>query len=148
MTIVDVNLLLYAYREDAPQHAVAERWLTQLFEGDETVGLPWVTLWGFMRTVTNQRIWPEPLPWPRVFTIIGTWSNHPGVMIPEPGPRHGAILERLVTEYAINGPKVTDAVLAALAIEYGARLASTDQDFRRFPELRWVDPLREGAKSC
>jgi len=75
------------------------------------------------------------------FAIVGEWLAQPGVVSLHPGPLHAEILEELVSEYGATGPLVTDAVLAALAIEYGATLASTDQDFRRFPTLRWVNPL-------
>ena len=74
------------------------------------------------------------------FATIGDWLTQPGVVALQPGPLHASILEKLVCENGATGPMVTDAVLAALAIEYGALLASTDQDFRRFPELRWVNP--------
>jgi hypothetical protein len=75
------------------------------------------------------------------FAIVAEWLNQPGVVLLNPGPLHTQILEKLVRDFGATGPLVTDAVLAALAIEYGASLASADQDFRRFPDLRWVDPL-------
>jgi hypothetical protein len=75
------------------------------------------------------------------FAIIAEWLNQPGVVLLNPGPLHAEILEKLVGDFAATGPLVTDAVLAALAIEYGAFLASADQDFRRYPDVRWIDPL-------
>mgnify|MGYP005852235993 CR=1 FL=1 len=143
MTVIDANLLLYAYNADAPQQPAAARWLTRLFESGETVGLPWVSLWAFVRISTNPAIWANPRPAKEVFAIIREWLAQPGVVILQPGPRHAEILELLVLKHRATGPRLTDAVLAALAMENGALLASTDQDFRRFPGLRWIDPLRE-----
>ena len=143
MTILDANLLLYAYNADAPQQSVAARWLAELLESDETIALPWVTVWAFIRIATNSRIWPNPLSAEQVFAIIEEWIAQPGVVVLQPGPRHTEILKRLMIEHSVTGPLVTDAILAALALENGAFLASTDQDFRRFPDLRWTNPLSQ-----
>jgi hypothetical protein len=143
MTILDANILLYAYNADAPQQPAAARWLSELFESEETIALPWPTLWAFVRVCTNSRIWANPRPAKEAFALVRQWLEHPGVVIPQPGPRHAEILEALAAKHGASGPLLTDAVLAALAIENGARLASTDQDFRRFPGLRWIDPLAE-----
>jgi uncharacterized protein len=141
VTILDANLLLYAYNADAPQQRAAARWLKELFESSETVALPWITLWAFVRISTNSRIWANPRPAKEAFAIVREWLAQPGVVVLQPGPRHAEILELLVVNHAATGPLVTDAVLAALAIENGATLASTDQGFRRFPMLQWIDPL-------
>jgi uncharacterized protein len=141
VTILDANVLLYAYNADAPQHPVAAPWLSELVESGEAIGLPWVTVWAFVRIATNSRIWPNPLSAKQVFAIVEEWIAQPGVVVLQPGPRHAEILKRLIIEHSVTGPLVTDAVLAALALENGAFLASTDQDFRRFPELRWTNPL-------
>ena len=141
MTVIDANVLLYAYNADAPQQAAAAQWLTELLATGEPVALPWITIWAFIRICTNSRIWSSPLPAKHAFAIVEEWLGQPDVIVLQPGPRHGELLERLITTYGVTGALVTDAVLAALAIENGARLASTDQDFRRFPEVRWVNPL-------
>jgi toxin-antitoxin system PIN domain toxin len=141
VTILDVNLLLHAYDANAPQQTRAEHWLTELLSGSEQIGLAWVTIWAFIRISTSSRILTRPLEPKKAFEVIAQWVAQPGVVVVQPGPRHAELLERLVLEYGAAGPLVTDAVLAALAIEHGAVLASTDQDFRRFPELRWVNPL-------
>lgn len=141
MTIIDANLLLYAYNSRAPQQPAASKWLTQLLASGEVIGLPWLTLWAFIRVSTNSRIWPNPRTSSEAFGIVREWLAQPGVVPLEPGPLHEQILEGLVANYGAVGPLVMDAVLAALALEYGAVLASTDQDFRRFPDLRWVNPL-------
>jgi toxin-antitoxin system PIN domain toxin len=141
MTIVDANLLLYAYNADAPQQPAAAHWLQELLKTGENIGLPWITLWAFVRIATNNRIWPNPLSPDQAFTIVQQWLAQPGVIILEPGPRHVELLKRIANEYSVTGPLMTDAVLAALALENGATLASTDQGFRRFTELRWTNPL-------
>lgn len=143
MTLLDANLLLYAYNADAPQQPVAARWLAELLESSEIIALPWITIWAFLRIATNSRIWSNPLPAKRVFHIIEEWIRQPGVVVLQPGPRHLEILTRLVVEHSIAGPLATDAVLAALALENGAVLASTDRGFRRFPELRWTNPINQ-----
>lgn len=141
MTIVDANVLLYAYNADAPQYEVASRWVANLFKGAELIGLPWVTIWAFIRISTNSRVFANPRAAKEAFEIVSEWLAQPGVVALHPGPRHAEILEKLVCEYGAIGPLVTGAVLAALAIENGALLALTDQDFRRFPDVRWVNPL-------
>lgn len=141
MTLLDANILLYAYNSAAPQHKKAAAWLEDLLSGAEMVCIPWVSLWAFVRIATNPRIWPNPKSTDDCFSIIRELLAHPGVAILEPGERHAEILEVLLAEQRVAGPLVTDAVLAALAIENGAVLASTDRDFSRFPNLRWLNPL-------
>jgi uncharacterized protein len=141
VTILDVNILLYAYNADAPQHRAAAEWLERLFDGPEMVGLPWTTVWAFVRISTNARAWPKPISVEDVFATIHDWVNLPNLAIIHPGARHLELLEKLVREDNAFGPLVSDAVLAALAIENGAALASTDRDFSRFRGLRWINPL-------
>ncbi len=141
MTILDANILLYFYNADAPEHAKVAAWLEKLFNSPGVIGLPWATIWAFLRISTNPRIWPNPKSVEKAFDTVREWLAHPGVRIVHPGPRHAEILERLVGEYQAPGPMVSDAALAAIAFEYGATLASTDRDFSRFPDLRWINPL-------
>jgi len=139
VTIIDVNVLLYAYYEDTPQHKAAAAWLESALHRANTVGLPWVVIWGFIRVGTS-RAWPRPMAPKQVFAAVRELLVLPNVVLVEPGPRHAEILEQLVLEYKISGPLVSDAVLAALAI--GATLASTDRDFSRFENLRLLNPLK------
>jgi toxin-antitoxin system PIN domain toxin len=143
LIVIDANLLLYAYDASAAEHLAASAWLNQLFESGETIGLPWVAIWAFIRVSTNPRLLRFPRPLSEIFSVVSGWLDEPDILVLTPGPRHMEILERLVAESGAGGPLVTDAVIAALAIEYGATVASTDQDFRRFPEVRWVNPLRD-----
>ena len=141
MTVVDANVFLYAYNEDAPQQRAAADWLTKLLESGEMIGLPWVTLWAFIRISTNSRVWTNPRPAAEAFAIVREWLAQSGVVALQAGPLHLDILEKLSKDHGVVGPLATDAVLAAIAIEHGASLASTDQDFRRFTGLKWVNPL-------
>ena len=141
MIIPDANILLYAYNADAPQHARAAAWVEKLFSGPETIGLAWVTLWAFLRLSTNSRVWPNPKSAAQALDVIKSWLARPDVVIVHPGERHAELLEGLVSRYRVTGPLFSDAALAALALEHGAVLASSDQDFRRFPELKWINPL-------
>lgn len=141
MTILDANILIYAYNEDAPEQRQISTWLAELFVGQEQIGLAWLTLWAFIRISTHPRLTATPLPAAQAFRIVRTLLEEPGVTVIEPGPRYAEIFEHLVVNYRISGPIMTDAALAALAIEHGATLASTDRDFSRFPNLRWINPL-------
>jgi toxin-antitoxin system PIN domain toxin len=141
MTIVDANLLLYAYNASSEHHESSAKWLEHLLNSGEPVAVPWLSMWAFVRVSTNPRTWPAALGPKEAFASIRAWISHPSVVVLQPGPRHAEILERLVTETSAVGAMVTDAVLAALAIENGATLASADYDFRRFPGLKWLNPL-------
>jgi hypothetical protein len=142
MTVIDANLLLYAYNADAPQQSAMARWLSELLESSETIALPWITVRAFLRISTNPRLWENAKPAKEAFRIISEWLEQPSVVVLQPGPRHWDILESLVLEHNATGSLMTDAVLAALAIENGASLASTDQHFSRFQGLRWINPLK------
>ena len=141
MTILDVNILIYAHDADAPQHPAVMSWLTELFAGPESVGLPLHVLWGFLRISTNRQIQSNPRTPQSAFHLIRDWLNQPRVVLVHPGPQHFELLESLVIDCQASGTLVSDAALAALAIEHGAVLASADRDFSRFPNLRWVNPL-------
>ena len=105
------------------------------------VGLPWITVWAFLRLVTNVRVWPKPISVDDAFAAIHEWLARPNLAIIHPGARHIELLEKLVRDGNASGSLASDAALAALALENGATLASTDRDFSRFPGLRWVNPL-------
>lgn len=143
MTILDVNVLIYAHDADASQHSASKAWLDGLFLSPERIGFPWQSIWGFLRVSTNAQIQPRPRLPIDAFETVRNWLDQPRVELIEPGPRHLEILESLVINYQAHGARVSDAALAALAIEHGATLASTDRDFSRFPTLRWVNPLDE-----
>ena len=124
-----------------PSTLEPRRWLEGFCETPERIGIPWLTLWAFVRISTNPRLSPAPLPAREAFQIVHTLLAQPKVTLVEPGRRHAEILERLVVKNRITGPLVTDAVLAALCVEHGSTLASTDRGFARFAGLRWINPL-------
>lgn len=141
MTVLDANIFLYAYNKDEPQQRAAAEWLKELYASGETVALPWITVWAFIRISTNHRLWVNPMAKEQAFSIMEEWLGLPGVVGLEPGPRHFELLRRLAVENKATGAMLSDTALAALALENGAALASTDQDFARFSGLRWLNPL-------
>lgn len=141
MIIPDINLLVYAYNRDAPHHAQARVWWQGLMEGSQTVGLPWVVGLGYLRLMTNRRILEKPLEAAEALSHVQAWMARPQVQILPAGPRHLQILESFSQQRLLSSALVTDAHLAALAIEHQAELHSNDCDFDRFPGLRWRNPL-------
>jgi len=143
MIVLDANILLYAWNQDAPQHSAVISWVENLVDSGTLVGLPWVTTWGFLRVSTNHRLYPRPATPSEAHDYLSDWLSIPNVLIVQPGPRHFDILKSYMTEFRVTGPDVTDAVLAALTTEHGATLASTDRDFGRFSGLSWINPLSQ-----
>jgi toxin-antitoxin system PIN domain toxin len=139
--VVDLNLLLYAVNADANRHEAARSWLEETLGGDVPVGLPWVVILGFLRISTNPRVFPRPLGVDDAIRIVDGWLALPTVRCLEPTGRHWPILRRLLGELGAAGNLTTDAHLAALALENGATLCSTDNDFGRFAGLRWENPI-------
>jgi toxin-antitoxin system PIN domain toxin len=141
MIIADVNLLVYAHNKAAPLHERSRQWWEDLITRQHPVGLPWAVAFGFVRLVTHASVMLHPLPPVEAVARVRGWLAQPEVRIVEPGPRHLAIVEELFRATGVAGSLTTDSHLAALAIENQADLHSNDSDFRRFPGLRWVDPL-------
>jgi toxin-antitoxin system PIN domain toxin len=140
--LLDANLLLYAVHEQAERHEAAVEWLTEQLNGSRRVGIPWSSLGAFLRIATHPRAFQRPLPPATAWERVTDWLASPVAWIPEPGPNHAQILGELVATHEVRGNLVPDAMLAALAIEHGLTLHSSDTDFARFRELSWVDPLR------
>jgi toxin-antitoxin system PIN domain toxin len=141
MIIVDVNLLIYAVNQDAPLHKKAKSWLEAAMSGTETVGMSWAVLLAFLRLTTRAGLFERRLDVDAAFQVVDVWLQQPVVTVVEPTVRHLSILRDLVLPLGTAGNLTSDAHLAALAIEYGARLCSTDNDFSRFRGLRWYNPL-------
>jgi toxin-antitoxin system PIN domain toxin len=139
--LVDANLLLYASNAEADQHAQSRAWLDEKIGGAAPVGLPWTTLLAFLRIATNPRAFPRPLTTAAAWEQVSTWLSAETVWTPEPTERHAAVLGELLALPGVYGNLITDAHLAALAIEHGVTLCSTDGDFARFPGLAWLNPL-------
>lgn len=142
MLIPDINLLVYAYNSDAPEHRKARIWWETTLSSTGTVALPWVVLLGFIRVMTSRRILVTPLTVAEAIGHIRTWLDQPQTQIVHAGPRHLDLLDELAASARGGSELTTDLHLAALAIEHQAELHSNDSDFSRFPGLRWVNPLQ------
>ena len=140
MKTPDVNLLLYAVNADSTQQSAAARWLEQAFADSAGVGFTWIALLGFLRLITKPGIFSKPLPLQDALGLMDAWLNHPHARILTPGPRHAALLARLLIGSGAGGNLTTDAHLAAIAIEHGATLGTWDHDFERFPGLQLEYP--------
>ena len=139
MILVDANLLIYATTK-CPRQQQARDWLDGQLNNSIRTGLPWPSLLAFLRVTTNRRLYSQPLPMEAAWGQVRAWIEWPTVWLPAPSERHGSILER--TLKAVDGGNlVADAHLAALAIEHGLTLCSSDGDFARFPGLKWLNPL-------
>jgi toxin-antitoxin system PIN domain toxin len=138
--LVDANILLYAHVTDFDEHAAALAWLDERLQGPPRVALPWPSLLAFVRLASNPRIFPKAEPPAAAWAQVESWLDAEVAWIPAPSDHHRAILAGLLP--SVTGPNlVPDAHLAALAIEHGLTLMSTDGDFARFAGLRWENPL-------
>jgi toxin-antitoxin system PIN domain toxin len=138
----DVNVIVYAYDSDSPMHELASEWLEEALSGSETIALPWAVTIGFIRVVTNRAIFASPWEAGEAIEEVEAWLAQPSITVVDPTDRHPAVLRDLLTPLGTAGNLVSDAHLAALAIEHGATLCSCDNDFSRFAGVRWEDPLR------
>ena len=141
MILIDANLPIYAYDASDERHERAKRWFTSTLNGDEVIGFALVTLLAFVRIATNPGIHQHPLPTVDALAAVGSWLARSNVAMVTPTDRHWAVLAETAREGQARGPLLMDAHLAALAIEHGAVLATTDRDFARFKRLRTIDPL-------
>jgi toxin-antitoxin system PIN domain toxin len=139
--IVDLNILLYAVNSDAARHAAARAWWEEALNDDEPVGLAWVVLLGFLRIVTNGRVFPRPLSPEAAMTKVESWLSLENVRIVHEKDDHWDTLKSLLHGAGTAGNLTTDAHLAALAISHDAVLVSCDADFARFKGLRRQNPL-------
>ena len=141
MILIDANLLIYAIDSDSPGHRVARRWFEQTLSGTELLGLPWVVILAFIRITTRAGIMRRPLSPSAALAYVQSWFEQPCVEPLAPGEGHWPILRNLLEATGSAGNLTTDAHIAALALERGARVYSSDQDFARFPGVMHVNPL-------
>lgn len=141
MILCDVNVLVYAYRTEAPEHERYVAWLREAIASEQAYGVSELVLSRFLRVVTHPRGMTTPAPIRSALGFADKLLEQPNAVTLTPGRRHWAIFERLCREANATGNLVPDAYLAALAIEHGAELITTDGDFARFPGLRWRHPL-------
>jgi len=138
--VVDANVLLYAVNEDAPNHRASRRWLESALNGTETIGFAWVVLLAFLRLATRPGLFPRPLTIAQAAGVLEAWLAQPPAVVLAPTSRHLGLVHGLLAPIGSAGNLVTDAHLAALAIEHGGEVVSFDGDFGRFPGLRWRRP--------
>ena len=141
MILPDINLLIHAYNSGYRQHAAAREWLERLLRGTQGVAIAWAVLLGFVRITTNPRILRNPFAPREALDIVGSWLELHHFTVVHPSARHFQIFESLIERTGAAGNLTTDAHLAALAIERGLLLHTTDADFSRFPGLTWINPL-------
>lgn len=141
MIIPDANLLIYAYNPTMPQHQAAKQWWVDALTADESVGLSYQTVFAFLRISTNARLFETVLTVVEAGRHIRSWLTQPNVQILQPAEGHLFRVLDLLQHIGMAGNLVTDAHLAALAIEHRAVLHTTDADFLRFPNLRWHNPI-------
>ncbi len=141
MTVPDINLLVYAYNSDAPDHERARTWWEATLSASQPVGLAWATMLGYLRLMTSRSVLIDPFLPAEAIGHLRSWLERPQVQVLGPGPRHLDLIEGLMTAAHASGQLTTDVHLAALAIEHQAELCSNDSDFSRFPGLRWSNPL-------
>ena len=141
MIVPDVNLLVYAYHEDDPNHEAARRWWEGLINGGEVVGVPWAVSVGFVRLMSNSRVLASPMSPSAATVLVESWFRYDHINPISPGTDHLAHFRRSLDASGGGTKLVPDAHIAALALERQATVHSNDSDFDRFPGLRWYNPL-------
>jgi toxin-antitoxin system PIN domain toxin len=139
--LVDANILIYSHVDAFAQHKPARAWLDEQLNGSTRVGLPWFSLLAFLRLVTNPRVFERPEPMPDAWRQVRAWLACEIAWVPQPTERHADLLDQLLALPSVHANLAPDAHLAALALEHGLTLCSSDGDFARFPALRWLNPL-------
>jgi toxin-antitoxin system PIN domain toxin len=139
--VLDANILIYAYDSGSSQHTKARAWVEKTFSSVEALGLSWQTVAAFLRVMTNTRL-PRPrLGLEQAARLVDEWLAQPNIRVLSPSDEHWISLRRMIVEGQASGALISDAQLAALTMEYGGVLHTTDRDFARFPGLRWANPL-------
>ena len=141
MIVVDLNVLIYAVDENSFHHAAARSWLEGQLNGTENIGIPWIVILGFLRIMTNGKVFPHPLTEDQAVEIIDAWIKHPLVRIPHPKENHWHLMKELIAESGTAGNLTSDIHLAAIAMQHGLKLFTLDADFSRFKGLRWERPF-------
>lgn len=141
MKVVDANVLLYAVNEDAPHHGASHAWLDGTLGGTETVGFTWIVLLAFVRLSTRPGLFSRPLTLDDTVKVIETWLAQPAAVVLDPTPRHLSLLHGLLAPFGTAANLTNDAHLAAIAIEHRGTVVSFDNDFARFPGVRWQLPI-------
>ena len=141
MIVLDANILIYAYDSGSSQHTKARAWVEKTFSSVEALGLSWQTVAAFLRVMTNTRLPGPRLGLEQAARLVDGWLAQPNIRVLSPSDEHWISLRRMIVEGQASGALISDAQLAALTMEYGGVLHTTDRDFARFPGLRWANPL-------
>ena len=141
MILPDVNILVYAHREDSTDHTAYREWLESVITSDQVYGIADIVLSGFLRIVTHPRIFNPPSSMEQALSFIADVRDQQNCILISPGPRHWGIFEKLCRTTGVKGNLIPDAYLAALAIESGCEWITTDRDYARFPQLSWRHPF-------
>jgi len=141
MILVDANLLLYAEDSLSEHHDSARIWWDAQLSGSDPVGLCWPVLSAFIRIGTNARLHQRPLTLKEATERVQSWFNQPCVRVIQPSDQHWILFQQMLRSGNAVGNLVSDAHLAALAIEHNCLLYSTDADFSRFRGLKWKNPI-------
>jgi len=142
LLVLDVNVVLAAFRDDHVHHVIARPWFDGLLAGSEPFSVPMVVWGSFLRLTTNRRSFPVPTPLAQAFAFIDAVSAHPRHLRLDPGVRHCELLRRICEDADATGDLIPDAVIAAIALEHRAAVASFDRDFARFSSIDHVVPGR------
>lgn len=141
MICPDVNLLLYASFSAFPRHQPAKSWWNRTLSSAQSVSLGHVVIMGFIRIATNARVFAAPLTIDRAIRVVDGWLAQPNVKLIAPSESHWDHYKIMLTKGTVGGNLTTDAHIAALALDYGLVVYSTDTDFARFPKVKWINPL-------
>jgi len=147
MILPDINLLGYGHDETSKSHSQVKRWWESQFNGSQRIGLSWVTVRGFILLLTNPRIFQNPYTPAEILASVKTWLEQPHVRMIDPAEQHFTLLAKLIEQFGPAGNLTTGAHLAALAMERGLILQSTEADFARFPGLKWNNPLNSPVQN-
>jgi uncharacterized protein len=142
--LIDANILLYSVDEDSPFHVAARDWMAAALNGPQRVGIPWISLWAFLRIATNPRALAQPMTPAEAWEYVRAWLDAPATWTPDAGRGHREILATLLVHHDLRAGLVPDAVLAAICVEHGLTIVSADSDFARFPQVPWINPVAPG----
>lgn len=142
MKLVDANVLLYSVNKASPHHDASRTWLDEALNGSDAVGFVWLVLLAFVRISTSRRIFAHPLDTDVALDLVQLWTSHPNTTTLHPGPNHLTLLRQLLDEAGTSGNLVSDAHLAAIALERKATVITFDADFGRFADVKWFTPGR------
>lgn len=143
MILLDVNVLVYAHREDAPGHRAYRHWLETALEGSQPCGVSELVLAGCLRIITHPKVFTPPTPLEQALGFVRQIREHGNVHIVAPGSRHWNIFVDLCRQGKAKGNTIPDAYHAALAVEAGCEWITADAGFGRFPGLRWRHPFTD-----